>query len=55
MVKSRKEIYGHFSEDLGRYIYEEIYVGGNSPISNVNRMRKDVVEVLKEIKIPVLR
>ena len=49
------EIYGHFSEHLGRCIYEGIYVGENSDIPNVNGMRKDVVEALKELKVPVLR
>ena len=53
--KISKEIYGHFSEHLGRCIYEGIYVGENSEIPNKNGMRKDVVEALKEIKIPVLR
>ena len=37
--KISKEIYGHFSEHLGRCIYEGIYVGENSPIPNVNGMR----------------
>lgn len=55
LSKISKEIYGHFSEHLGRCIYEGIYVGENSDIPNVNGMRKDVVEALKEIKIPVLR
>ena len=54
-AKINKEIYGHFSEHLGRCIYQGIYVGENSDIPNVNGMRKDVVEALKEIKIPVLR
>ena len=49
------EIYGHFSEHLGRCIYEGIYVGENSKIPNVNGMRTDVVEALKELKVPVLR
>ena len=49
------EIYGHFSEHLGRCIYEGIYVGEDSPIPNKNGMRTDVVEALKEIKVPVLR
>ena len=49
------EIYGHFSEHLGRCIYEGIYVGEDSPIPNKNGMRTDVVEALKHIKIPVLR
>ena len=49
------EIQGHFSEHLGRCIYGGLYVGENSDIPNVNGMRKDVVEALKEMKIPVLR
>lgn len=53
--KINKEIYGHFSEHLGRCIYEGIYVGEDSPIENINGMRTDVVEALKEIKVPVLR
>ena len=53
--KINKEIYGHFSEHLGRCIYQGIYVGENSDIPNVNGMRKDVVQALKEIKVPVLR
>lgn len=57
-VKSDKinaEIYGHFSEHLGRCIYEGLYVGEDSPIPNTNGMRNDVVAALKEMKIPVLR
>jgi alpha-N-arabinofuranosidase len=53
--KINKEIYGHFSEHLGRCIYEGIYVGKNSKIPNTNGMRNDVVEALKNIKVPVLR
>lgn len=49
------EIQGHFSEHLGRCIYEGIYVGENSDIPNKNGMRTDVVEALKEMKLPVLR
>ena len=49
------EIYGHFSEHLGRCIYEGLYVGEKSEIPNVNGMRCDVVDALKEIKVPVLR
>lgn len=49
------EVYGHFSEHLGRCIYEGIYVGEHSEIPNVNGMRIDVVEALKELKVPVLR
>ena len=41
------ELQGHFSEHLGRCIYEGIYVGENSEIPNTNGMRNDVVEALK--------
>ncbi len=53
--KINKEIYGHFSEHLGRCIYQGIFVGKDSPIPNVNGMRTDVVNALKELDIPVLR
>ncbi len=53
--KINKEIYGHFSEHLGRCIYEGLYVGENSDIPNTNGMRNDVVAALKEMGIPVLR
>ncbi|MBQ8814260.1 MAG: alpha-N-arabinofuranosidase [Lachnospiraceae bacterium] len=49
------EIQGHFAEHLGRCIYEGVYVGEDSEIPNVNGMRCDVVEALKELQIPVLR
>ena len=42
-----RDIYGTFSEHLGRCIYEGVFVGEDSPIPNVNGMRKDVVEALK--------
>ncbi|MBZ4646801.1 MAG: alpha-N-arabinofuranosidase [Clostridia bacterium] len=50
-----KNIYGHFSEHLGRCIYEGIWVGEDSPIPNTRGIRNDVVEALKNINIPVLR
>jgi alpha-N-arabinofuranosidase len=53
--KINKELYGHFSEHLGRCIYGGIYVGESSEIPNVNGMRTDVVEALKNLDIPVLR
>lgn len=49
------EIYGNFSEHLGRCIYGGVFVGTNSPIPNKNGMRKDVVEALRRIHLPVLR
>lgn len=50
-----KNIYGNFSEHLGRCIYNGIYVGENSPIPNENGMRSDIVKALREMKLPVLR
>ncbi|MGT2683504.1 alpha-N-arabinofuranosidase [Streptococcus porci] len=50
-----KYIYGHFAEHLGRCIYDGLYVGEDSSIPNINGMRTDVVEALKQIQIPVLR
>ena len=49
------ELQGHFSEHLGRCIYEGLYVGDSKDIPNTNGMRNDVVEALKEMGIPVLR
>ena len=53
--KINKNIYGHFSEHLGRCIYGGVYVGENCDIPNVNGMRTDVVQALKKIGVPVLR
>jgi len=49
------EIYGHFAEHLGRCIYEGFWVGQDSSIPNVRGIRKDVVQALRELNIPVLR
>ncbi|MFZ4508407.1 MAG: alpha-N-arabinofuranosidase, partial [Fimbriimonas sp.] len=48
-------IYGHFSEHLGRCIYEGFWVGEDSPIPNTRGIRNDVVQALRAIKVPVLR
>ena len=50
-----KHIYGHFAEHLGRGIYDGFYVGKDSEIPNINGIRTDIVEALKELDIPVLR
>lgn len=54
-AKISDEIYGHFSEHLGRCIYGGIYVGDDNDIPNVNGMRNDVVKALRDIKISALR
>lgn len=50
-----RNIYGHFSEHLGRCIYQGMYVGESSDIPNINGMRVDVVNALTHIQVPVLR
>lgn len=50
-----REIYGHFSEHLGRCIYNGIYVGEDSSVPNTNGVRNDIIKALKDIRIPVLR
>ncbi len=51
-----KHIYGHFSEHLGRCIYDGLYVGTNNPkIPTVDGVRKDVIDALIKLKIPNLR
>jgi alpha-N-arabinofuranosidase len=50
-----KNIYGHFTEHLGRCIYEGIWVEPNSPIPNVRGIRSDVVAALKALAIPQVR
>jgi alpha-N-arabinofuranosidase len=53
--KINRNIYGHFSEHLGRCIYEGIWVGEDSAIPNTNGIRNDVLAALKRLRIPVLR
>ena len=54
-ITLNKNIYGQFAEHLGRCIYDGIWVGPDSDIPNVNGYRKDVLEALQELDIPVLR
>ncbi len=51
----RPEIYGHFSEHLGRCIYEGIWVGEGARIPNENGLRLDVLAALKHLRAPVVR
>ena len=50
-----RHIYGHFSEHLGHCIYDGLWVGKDSEIPNVDGVRKDVFDALKQIRIPNLR
>ncbi|SDQ50841.1 alpha-N-arabinofuranosidase [Flagellimonas zhangzhouensis] len=50
-----KHIYGHFSEHLGRCIYDGLYVGQESAIPNQDGVRSDIIDALIDLKIPNLR
>lgn len=50
-----KHIYGHFAEHLGRCIYDGFYVGESSQIPHTNGVRNDVIQALRDLKIPNLR
>ena len=52
--KIHKEIYGQFAEHLGRCIYDGIWVGPESDIPNIDGYRKDLIEALQVLKVPVL-
>lgn len=54
-VRIAPEIYGQFSEQLGDGVTNGIWVGESSPIPNIHGVRRDVVEALKELHVPVLR
>ncbi|RVU04070.1 alpha-N-arabinofuranosidase [Novosphingobium umbonatum] len=50
-----RNIQGQFAEHLGRDIYDGIWVGPDSTIPNTRGIRKDVVDALKAVKVPVVR
>ena len=50
-----KDIYGMFSEHLGRDIYDGFWVGKNSAIPNKDGIRLDIVKALKAINVPLMR
>ncbi|MFD2327406.1 alpha-N-arabinofuranosidase [Mucilaginibacter galii] len=50
-----RHIYGQFAEHLGRGIYGGFWVDKTLPVPKQNRIRLDVVNALKKIKIPNLR
>lgn len=49
------EIFGQFAEELGRGIEDGIWVGPDSSIPNINGYRRDVVEALQRLHVPVVR
>ena len=60
-VDSRREIakldpnlFGSFLEHLGRAIYQGIYDPG-SKLSDANGFRKDVMDVVRKLGVPIIR
>jgi len=51
----RPEFHGHFVEHLGSCVYGGLWVGKDSRIPNISGYRKQAVEYLKELGVPVLR
>lgn len=51
----RPALHGHFAEHLGSCVYGGLWVGKNSPIPNVEGYRKEAIDYLRELTIPVLR
>lgn len=49
-----KRIYGSFIEHLGRAVYGGIYEPG-SPFADEMGFRKDVIELVKELRVPLVR
>ncbi|USP75437.1 putative alpha-L-arabinofuranosidase C [Curvularia clavata] len=54
IAKINDNLYGGFTEHMGRCIYGGIYDPGN-PLSDERGFRKDVIEAFKELKVPVVR
>ena len=51
----RPELHGHFLEHLGTATYGGIWVGRDSTIPHIDGLRKDAVDHLRALAVPVLR
>ncbi|HLV09531.1 MAG TPA: alpha-N-arabinofuranosidase [Halanaerobiales bacterium] len=54
IAKTDKRLYGSFVEHLGRAVYSGIYEPGH-PRADEDGFRDDVIELIKELKVPVVR
>ena len=50
-----RELFGQFAEHLGHGVYGGIWVGENSKIPNTRGYRNDVLQALRNLKVPVIR
>ena len=49
-----ERIYGSFIEHLGRAVYDGLYQPGHE-LSDEDSFRKDVIEMVKELNVPIIR
>lgn len=54
LSKIDRNIYGGFTEHMGRCIYGGVY-DPNNPLSDEHGFRKDVLKALRELQMPVVR
>ena len=54
-AKIDRNLFGQFAENLGHGLYEGIWVGKDSSIPNTRGIRSDVVNALRELKVPNVR
>jgi alpha-L-arabinofuranosidase len=54
-AKINRNIFGQFAENLGRGLYEGIWVGRDSSIPNTRGIRNDVGMALRALKVPNVR
>src|ERR1700730_13227786 len=50
-----RQLFGQFAEHLGAGIYGGIWVGEDSKIPNMRGYRNDVLQALRDLKVPVVR
>ncbi|MCC7153986.1 MAG: alpha-N-arabinofuranosidase [Bryobacterales bacterium] len=50
-----RQVFGQFAEHLGAGIYGGIWVGEDSRIPNTRGYRNDVLQALRDLKVPVIR
>lgn len=48
-------LHGHFVEHIGGVVYDGIWVGPESPIPNIDGIRRSIVESLRKLRPPIMR
>ncbi len=54
IAKADRRLFGSFIEHLGRAVYTGIYESGH-PHANKNGFRKDVIQLVKDLHVPIIR